>query len=60
MLGGNPYRFQTQSAKQSIDRFPAHMWFDNVIVDADTTEDQSGTKHDKVRKKDKVLGHCVV
>jgi hypothetical protein len=24
------------------------MWFDGVIVDADTTEDQSGQKHDKV------------
>ena len=26
------------------------MWFDGVIVDADTTEDQSGQKHDKVNK----------
>ena len=25
----------------------AHMWFDNVIVEADTTEDQSGKAHDK-------------
>lgn len=25
----------------------AHMWFDNTIVEADTTEDQSGTAHDK-------------
>ena len=25
---------------------PAHMWFDNTIVEADTTEDQSGASHD--------------
>merc|ERR1712193_207907 len=25
----------------------AHMWFDNKIIDADTTEDQSGIAHDK-------------
>merc|ERR1712142_894636 len=25
----------------------AHMWFDNTIIEADTTEDQSGTAHDK-------------
>lgn len=30
--------------------FSAHMWFDGVIVDADTTEDQSGKKHDKVKE----------
>merc|ERR1712015_473560 len=26
----------------------AHMWFDNSIVEADTTEDQSGLKHEQV------------
>ena len=26
----------------------AHMWFDNTIIEADTTEDQSGVAHDKV------------
>lgn len=25
----------------------AHMWFDNQIIEADTTEDQSGISHDK-------------
>jgi len=25
----------------------AHMWFDNTIIEADTTEDQSGVAHDK-------------
>jgi len=25
----------------------AHMWFDNMVVEADTTEDQSGQAHDK-------------
>ena len=25
----------------------AHMWFDETIVEADTTEDQSGIAHDK-------------
>ena len=25
----------------------AHMWFDNRIIEADTTEDQSGAKYDK-------------
>merc|ERR1711990_947083 len=25
----------------------AHMWFDNTIIEADTTEDQSGIAHDK-------------
>ena len=24
------------------------MWFDNTIIEADTTEDQSGQAHDKV------------
>merc|ERR1711962_1947926 len=28
----------------------AHMWFDNTIVEADTTEDQSGIAHDKASK----------
>lgn len=27
----------------------AHMWFDNQIIEADTTEDQSGVQYDKVR-----------
>lgn len=31
--------------------FPlAHMWFDNKIFEADTTEDQSGTPMEKVLK----------
>ena len=25
----------------------AHMWFDKMIIEADTTEDQSGLSHDK-------------
>jgi len=25
----------------------AHMWFDRMIIEADTTEDQSGISHDK-------------
>ena len=25
----------------------AHMWFDKIIVEADTTEDQSGVAHEK-------------
>ena len=25
----------------------SHMWFDNTIIEADTTEDQSGIAHDK-------------
>ena len=29
--------------------FLAHMWFDNVTIEADTTEDQSGVSHNKVR-----------
>ena len=28
--------------------FIAHMWFDNIVVEADTTEDQSGIAHDNV------------
>merc|ERR1711962_1282145 len=28
----------------------AHMWFDNIIVEADTTEDQSGASHDMASK----------
>jgi len=28
----------------------AHMWFDNTIIEADTTEDQSGIAHDKASK----------
>ena len=33
----------------------AHMWFDNTIVEADTTEDQSGTAHDKASTTWKAL-----
>jgi sodium/potassium-transporting ATPase subunit alpha len=33
----------------------AHMWFDNQIVEADTTEDQSGTAHDKASASWKAL-----
>lgn len=29
----------------------AHMWFDNKIFEADTTEDQSGSPMEKVVKK---------
>lgn len=29
----------------------AHMWFDNKIFEADTTEDQSGSPMEKVPKK---------
>ena len=28
--------------------FPAHMWFDNNIFEADTTENQSGTPMEEV------------
>merc|ERR1712168_1085637 len=28
----------------------AHMWFDSTIIEADTTEDQSGIAHDKASK----------
>lgn len=28
--------------------FAAHMWFDNTIIEADTTEDQSGVSFSKV------------
>ena len=38
----------------------AHMWFDGVIVDADTTEDQSGQKHDKVNKTNMKLNEIIV
>ena len=34
--------------------FSAHMWFDNVTIEADTTEDQSGVSFNKVG--DTVLG----
>ena len=33
----------------------AHMWFDNLIVEADTTEDQSGIAHDKASATWKAL-----
>ena len=32
--------------------FSAHMWFDNVTIEADTTEDQSGVSHNKVSWED--------
>jgi len=31
--------------------FSAHMWFDGTIIEADTTEDQSGASFDKVLMK---------
>jgi len=33
----------------------AHMWFDNLIIEADTTEDQSGISHDKASSTWKAL-----
>lgn len=37
--------------------FPAvaHMWFDNQIIEADTTEDQSGAQYDKTSEGFKAL-----
>jgi sodium/potassium-transporting ATPase subunit alpha len=32
----------------------AHMWFDNQIIEADTTEDQSGAQYDKTSEGFKV------
>nr|XP_002737354.1 PREDICTED: sodium/potassium-transporting ATPase subunit alpha-1 isoform X1 [Saccoglossus kowalevskii] len=34
----------------------AHMWYDNQIVEADTTEDQSGTSHDRSSDTWRALG----
>ena len=36
----------------------AHMWFDNKIVDADTSEDQSGSGFDKNASGWKILERC--
>jgi len=36
----------------------AHMWFDNQIIEADTSEDQSGTSMDKNKKGWKLLERC--
>ena len=36
----------------------AHMWFDNKIVDADTSEDQSGSGFDKNTSGWKILKRC--
>ena len=36
----------------------AHMWFDNKIVDADTSEDQSGSGFDKNTSGWKILERC--
>lgn len=33
----------------------AHMWFDNQIIEADTTEDQSGAQYDKTSEGFKAL-----
>ena len=33
----------------------AHMWFDNQIIEADTTEDQSGAQYDKTSDGFKVI-----
>ncbi|RWS28523.1 Sodium/potassium-transporting ATPase subunit alpha-like protein [Leptotrombidium deliense] len=38
----------------------AHMWFDNQIVEADTTEDQSGVQIDKSTSGWKVLSRCAI
>jgi sodium/potassium-transporting ATPase subunit alpha len=36
----------------------AHMWFDNQIIEADTTEDQSGVQYDKTSAGWKALGRA--
>jgi sodium/potassium-transporting ATPase subunit alpha len=36
----------------------AHMWFDNQIIEADTTEDQSGAQYDKTSEGFKALARC--
>lgn len=33
----------------------AHMWFDNQIIEADTTEDQSGVQYDRTSPGFKAL-----
>uniref|UniRef100_T1GMD9 Na(+)/K(+)-exchanging ATPase n=1 Tax=Megaselia scalaris TaxID=36166 RepID=T1GMD9_MEGSC len=36
----------------------AHMWFDDKIIETDTSEDQSGVKYDKSSQAFKVLARC--
>lgn len=38
----------------------AHMWYDHVTIEADTTEDQSGVAHNKVRYTGCVLSGKVL
>ena len=38
----------------------AHMWFDNQIVEADTTEDQSGTQFDKSSPGWRSVSRCAM
>jgi len=38
----------------------AHMWFDNQIVEADTSEDQSGSGFDKSSNGWKILERCAI
>ncbi|RWS13285.1 sodium/potassium-transporting ATPase subunit alpha-B-like protein [Dinothrombium tinctorium] len=38
----------------------AHMWFDNQIIEADTTEDQSGVQFDKSSIGWKALSRCAM
>jgi sodium/potassium-transporting ATPase subunit alpha len=38
----------------------AHMWFDNQIIEADTTEDQSGVQFDKKAIGWKTLSRCAI
>ncbi|XP_064470594.1 sodium/potassium-transporting ATPase subunit alpha-B-like [Ornithodoros turicata] len=36
----------------------AHMWFNNQVIEADTTEDQSGAQYDKTTDEWKALSRC--
>uniref|UniRef100_T1IZN6 Sodium/potassium-transporting ATPase subunit alpha n=1 Tax=Strigamia maritima TaxID=126957 RepID=T1IZN6_STRMM len=38
----------------------AHMWFDNQIIEADTTEDQSGAQYDKTSPEFKALSRIAM
>ena len=38
----------------------AHMWFDNHIIEADTTEDQSGVSYDKSSAGWKALSRACI
>jgi sodium/potassium-transporting ATPase subunit alpha len=38
----------------------AHMWFDNQIIEADTTEDQSGELNDMVQQDISQFHLCIV